>query len=383
MSERRRFLGQILGAGCAASLAGLERAELLAQDVAPPGARLEVEEGGIAPRPARWYEKLPDDWVECGLCPRGCKVSHDERGTCGVRENRGGTFYTLVHSRPCSLVLDPVEKKPFFHVLPGAGALSVATPGCNLDCKSCQNWEIAQARPEQIPTQTLTPKDVVRIARQRRAPLVACTYTEPVVFAEYCFDIAVAGNRRGVKTVLVSNGYIQERPLQDLCEVIAAYKVDLKAFTDSFYRDYCAGELKPVLDTLKRLKRFGTWTEIVVLLIPTLNDSASEIRDLARFVRDEVDPEVPVHFTRFHPSYRLTNLPATPVSTLERARTVAMEQGLRFVYLGNVPGHPGENTYCPDCQTLLIRRLGMATVENRLEKGTCPDCHRKIPGIWS
>jgi pyruvate formate lyase activating enzyme len=212
---------------------------------------------------------------------------------------------------------------------------------------------------------------------------VACTYNEPVVFSEYVLDIAVAGRAVGVRTVMISNGYVQEQPLADLCREIAAYKVDLKGFDAGFFKQHTGGELKYVLDTLRRLRKHGTWTEIVALIIPTQNDSEAETRALARFVRDDVGPETPVHFTRFHPSYRLQNLPSTPVTTLERCRNAAMAEGLRFVYLGNVPGHPGENTYCPGCGKALIRRYGMAVAENRLKGGACPDCHRAIPGIWS
>ena len=230
---------------------------------------------------------------------------------------------------------------------------------------------------------TLTPADVVMLAKKKGAPLVACTYNEPVVFSEYVLDIAVAGRAVGVRTVMISNGYVQEQPLADLCREIAAYKVDLKGFDEGFFKQHTGGELKHVLDTLRRLRKHGTWTEIVALVIPTQNDSEAETRALARFVRDEVGPETPLHFTRFHPSYRLQNLPSTPVTTLERCRNVAMAEGLRFVYLGNVPGHPGENTYCPGCGKVLIRRFGMAVAENRLKGGACPDCHRRIPGIWS
>lgn len=371
MSSRREFLSAF-GGGCAGCLAGLG-AE----------AQGKVEEDGLAPRPARWYKKLPEDWVQCGLCPHGCRVSDQERGNCGVRENRGGIFYTLVHSRPCTVAVDPIEKKPFFHLLPGATAFSLATAGCNFTCKACQNWEIAQARPEQVRSIKMTPEQVAAAARQRGSPVIACTYTEPVVFSEYVLDIAAAGRQAGLKTVVVSNGYIQEQPLADLCQLLAAYKVDLKGFTDASFKEHCGGELKYVLDTLRRLRKHGTWTEIVTLVIPGFNDSPAEIRTLARFVRDELGAEVPLHFTRFHPAYRLTNLPATPVPTLERCRQVAIEEGLRFVYLGNVPGHPGENTYCPGCQKLLIKRLGMVMIENRLKKGACPDCQRKIPGVWA
>jgi pyruvate formate lyase activating enzyme len=385
-SGRRTFVARLAAscAGCAlAGTRGLD-AEVGAfplQDAAP--GRVRVEEGGLNPQPARWYKTLAEDWVQCGLCPHGCRISDGERGTCGVRENRRGRLYTLVHSRPCSLALDPVEKKPFFHLLPGSLALSLATAGCNFWCKCCQNWEIAQARPEQVPTTTLTPEDAVTLARGKGAPLIACTYTEPVVFSEYVLDIATAGRKAGVRTIMISNGYVQEQPLADLCREIAAYKVDLKGFNEAFFKDHCGGELKHVLDTLRRLKAHGTWTEIVALIIPTQNDSVAEIRSMARFVRDELSPEVPLHFTRFHPSYRLANVPSTPVPTLERCRDTALAEGLKFVYLGNVPGHPGEHTYCPGCGKVLIRRMGMAVVENRLRAGACPDCHRRIPGIWS
>jgi pyruvate formate lyase activating enzyme len=384
VSGRREFLARLAasGAGCAlAGEAALEAAP--GQDPFAAGPALRVEEGGLNPTPARWWKSLPDGWAECGVCPRACRISEDERGTCGTRENRKGKLYTLVHSRPCSLAIDPVEKKPFFHVLPGSTALSLATAGCNLECKCCQNWEIAQSRPEQVPSMALAPADVVALARSKGARLVACTYTEPVVFSEYVLDIAAAGRRAGVRTVVVSNGYVQEQPLADLCREIAAYKVDLKGFDPAFFKQHTGGELKHVLETLRRLRKHGTWTEIVALVIPTQNDAEAEIRALARFVRDEVGEETPVHFTRFHPSYRLQNLPSTPVPTLERCRAVATGEGLRFVYLGNVPGHPAESTYCPGCGKLLVRRFGMAVAENRLKAGACPDCHRAIPGIWS
>jgi len=384
--DRRAFLSQLAGSCTACALSGLRPADAEAAGLrlsAPVTDLTSVEAGGLKPQPARWYKTLPESWVQCGLCPHGCRISDDERGTCGVRENHGGELFTLVHSRPCSIALDPVEKKPFFHVLPGTSALSLATPGCNLWCKACQNWEIAQARPEQIPSRTLTPADAVTMARRQGAPLIACTYTEPVIFSEYVLDIAVAGRPMGVRTVMISNGYVQEAPLADLCREITAYKVDLKGFDPVFFEQHCGGKLSAVLDTLRRLRKHDIWTEIVALIIPTQNDSVAEIRKLARFVRDDLGPEVPVHFTRFHPAYRLANLPATPVATLERCRDVAMGEGLKFVYLGNVPGHPGGNTYCPACGEVLIQRLGMAVVKNRLESGACPDCRRPIPGVWT
>ena len=381
MRTRRELVVAGLGAAAAAALDsrfGVVRAE----DPAPRGALPPPVPGG-AVHPARWWAPLPGSGVACGLCFRGCRIAEGSRGHCGVRENRRGALVTLVHSRPSALALDPIEKKPFFHVLPGASALSLGTVGCNLHCRWCQNWEISQARPGDVPASTLTPEAVALLAERQGAPVVACTYSEPTIFAEYVLDIAVAGKGRGLKTVVVSNGTIREEPLRDLCGVLAAYKVDLKTFSDRTYREQCGGELKPVLDTLRRLARANVWTEVVVLLIPGLNDSEAELRALCRFVRDDVGPETPIHFTRFHPTYRLTNLPPTPVATLERARELAFAEGLSFAYVGNVPGHPGESTWCPGCRARLVRRVGMATVENRLVKGACPACGRAIPGVWA
>jgi pyruvate formate lyase activating enzyme len=384
---RRDFVGRLAASCAGCALAGaLERpteALPLLQDAAGPGARARGGGSGTNPVPARWQTPLGDGLAQCGVCARACAIAPGARGHCLTRENRDGTIHTLTYARACAVGLDPVEKKPFFHVLPGRMAFSIATPGCNLHCRCCQNWEIAQVRPEDVPTALLPPDAVVAAARERTAPLVACTYTEPTISAEYVTDVAAAARRAGLRTLVVSNGYLQEAPLAALCREIAAYKVDLKGFDAAYYRMHTGGELVHVLDTLRRLKRNGTWTEIVTLVIPTQNDSEEETRALSRFVRDELGPEVPLHFTRFHPAWRLQNLPPTPVATLERCRHVAMDEGLHFVYLGNVPGHPGESTYCPGCGRVLIRRVGMATVHNDLSGGACPDCRRPVPGIWS
>jgi pyruvate formate lyase activating enzyme len=356
----------------------------LAQDTAGGSELVTPEEQGLPYTPARWWKELEGGRVECGLCPRKCRVADRERGTCGVRENRDGGYYTLVHSRVCAVHLDPIEKKPFYHVLPGRAALSIAAPGCNIECKFCQNWQIAQVRPEQVKTVELTPASVAGLARRHGAPTIACTYTEPVVWSEYVQDTARAGKRHGLRTLLVSNGYIEPGPLGELLEVLGAVKIDLKAFTERFYRDSCRGELAPVLDTLRLLRKKNVWTEIVVLIVPTLNDSDEELRELARFVKNDLGPEVPVHFTRFHPSYRLKNLPPTPVRTLERARDISRAEGLSFVYVGNVPGHAGNHTYCPRCERLLIRRIGYKVLGAAdLAGGRCPHCEAPIPGIWT
>jgi pyruvate formate lyase activating enzyme len=337
---------------------------------------------GLSSHRARWWKALGQGKVECQLCPHQCRVADRERGTCGVRENRGGTYLALSYARPCAIHLDPIEKKPFYHVLPGKTALSVGAPGCNIQCKFCQNWEISQVRPEQVKTFTRSPDQIVRLAKRRGAPTIAATYSEPVVWSEYVHDIGVAAKRAKLRMLMVSNGFIQRRPMSDLLGVLSAVKIDLKAYTDTFYRKQCGGQLRPVLDTLRLLAKRKVWTEIVVLVIPGLNDSDKEARALARFVRKDLGSSVPVHFTRFHPSYRLQNVPSTPVQTLTRVRRAAMSEGLKFVYVGNVPGHPGNHTYCPGCKKIVIRRVGMATVKNDLIGGKCPSCKRAIPGVW-
>lgn len=337
---------------------------------------------GIAAVPARWWKSAGELRVECELCPNKCRVADRERGTCGVRENRDGKYFTLVHSRACALHLDPVEKKPFFHVLPGATALSLAAPGCNIQCKFCQNWEISQVRPEQVPLKQASPASLVQLAHRMDAPCIACTYSEPVVWSEYVFDIAAAARKADLRTLMVSNGFIESGAMSDLAEVVSAVKIDLKSMTDRFYREQCIGKLNPVLDTLRLLHRKQIWFEIVMLLIPGLNDSQQEARDLADFVKHELSADVPVHFTRFHAAYRMQNLPSTPVATLTRARETALEQGLHYVYVGNVPGHPGSHTVCPGCHQVLVKRVNMATVQNRIRGGACPDCKTKIAGLW-
>jgi pyruvate formate lyase activating enzyme len=321
--------------------------------------------------------------LTCELCPRKCVVADLERGYCGVRENRQGTYYTLVHSQPCSINVDPIEKKPFFHVLPGTSALSLATPGCNVLCKFCQNWELSQARPEQLPAQDLPPSAVVELARRRRCRSIAFTYSEPVVFYEYVLDTATITAGSDLRTVVVSNGYINKEPLEKLIEKADAIKIDLKAFREEFYEKYVDGKLEPVLETLKTLRVHGRWFEIVTLLIPGLNDSPEEIADLSRWIMDNLGPDVPIHFTRFHPTFQMTDLPPTPRASLERAHDIARKAGIHYVYLGNLPGHEYENTFCHHCSKPIILRYGYFIRENRLKNGKCPDCGTTVPGIWS
>jgi len=336
----------------------------------------------IGVKEAEFYERLEGKKVRCTLCPHGCVVANRERGICGVRENRDGTYYTLVYGNPCALHTDPIEKKPLFHFLPGASAFSISTAGCNFECRFCQNWNISQFRPEQVTSIDLPPEKTVQRAKREGAEVIAYTYGEPVIFYEYMCETARLGKKEGLRSVMISNGYIREQPMRRACEVLDAVKIDFKGFTEKFYREVCSGTLRPVMDTLVLLKRTGIWFEIVVLLVPTLNDSASEITDMTHWMVDNLGPDVPVHFSRYYPCYKITNIPRTPVATLERAREIAMNAGIRFVYIGNVPGHKAESTYCPKCGKVLIQRLGYFVKVSGLKKGACKYCGEEIPGVW-
>ena len=306
-----------------------------------------------------------------------------DRGECGVRENREGKYYSLVYGNPCAVHLDPIEKKPFFHVLPKTNALSLAAAGCNVNCKFCQNWEISQSRPEQVRAIDFPPDRVAEAAGRYGCPTIAYTYSEPTVYYEFMFDTAVEARKRGIRSVVVSGGHINPEPLEALTKTVDAIKIDLKAFTPEFYKTYVRGELRPVLESLALIHKSGTWLEVVYLVIPTLNDSIGDIRRMARWMAETLGTDVPLHFTRFSPMYLLKNLPPTPVSSLEAARNAAREEGLRFVYIGNVPGHEGENTVCPKCRTLLIQRFGFQIQKNILKGGACPNCRTAIPGLWT
>ncbi len=332
---------------------------------------------------AAYYKKLPEMEVECQVCPRKCKIGDIERGYCGSRENRGGIYYTLGYALPCAVHVDPIEKKPFFHYLPGTRSFSLGTAGCNMDCKFCQNWEMSQARPEQTDNYHLPPKETVEAAAKSSSATIAFTYSEPaIVTYEYMLDVAKEGNKAGIKTVMVSNGYINREPMLEACKHLGAVKIDLKAFTEKYYKDVCDATLKPVLDTLLLLRDAGVWYEIVYLVLPTLNDSDSELSAMSRWVAKELGADVPMHFSRFYPIYKMKKLPQTPISTLERARRIALDAGLRYVYIGNVPGHEAENTYCPACRKLVVRRTGYSIREMKISAGKCAHCGGRIAGVW-
>ncbi|MFC2156653.1 AmmeMemoRadiSam system radical SAM enzyme [Acidobacteriota bacterium] len=373
--NRRTFLRATGGLGLAAGTGGL-------LDVVTDAYAF-GSEANLSETEARFYKKLDDREIECSLCPRECRLGDKERGYCGVRENRGGTYYTLVYGKACAIHVDPIEKKPFFHFLPNSKALSIAAAGCNVNCKFCQNWEISQVRPEQIDHVDLNPKQAVSSALKYECPVIAYTYTEPVVYFEYMYDTAIEARKKRVKNVVITGGHVNKDPLLELIKVVDAIKVDLKAFNQDFYTKYVRGELKPVLEAVEIIADSPVWLEIVYLVIPNLNDTQEEIRMLSRWLISSVGPHVPLHLSRFHPMYLMKNLPPTPVSTLETLRKVALDEGLHYVYLGNVPGHLGENTYCPRCGNKIIPRIGYQVQGVELNKGNCKFCKNPIAGVWT
>ncbi len=340
-----------------------------------------IENEAAAMHRASFYEKLSGGFVQCNLCPNRCILSNKQIGLCKVRQNINGELYTLNYGKISSQHVDPIEKKPFFHVLPGAKAYSIATTGCNMRCSFCQNWNISQVFPREVRSAEMTPREVVDDALKSGAEVIAFTYNEPTIFYEYMFDIAKLAKEKGLKTVVVSSGYINPEPLKELLPYIDAYKIDLKALKESFYQKLTGGHLEPVLEAMKIIKEQGVWLEIVNLLIPGENDSEEEIREMARWIKENLGDDVPLHFSAFHPDYKLLNLPPTPLETIIKARNIAMEEGLKFVYTGNVIYPEGESTYCPNSKKLAIGRQGYLIFENNLIDGECPD-GEKIPGIW-
>ncbi len=332
---------------------------------------------------ALFYESLSDNKIKCKLCPRGCIITDGSRGYCRVRQNQGGKLFSLVYGKACTKNCDPIEKKPFFHVLPGTKSFSIATVGCNFACRFCQNWDISQASPESFEVKETLPVRIVEEAKAAKARSIAYTYSEPIIFYEYMLDCAKAAKAENIANVMVTNGFIKEEPLRKILQELTAIKIDFKAFSDSFYEKVCEGELEPVKRTLKIISETKTWLEIVVLLIPTLNDSEDEIKRMSQWLTKEVGNKVPLHFSRFTPMYKLRNLPPTPLDTLQKAREIAMKEGMQFVYIGNVPGHEGENTFCPSCKKILIRRFGYSILENHIKGGNCSFCNSEIPGVWT
>ncbi len=340
------------------------------------------ERGYMLPKESPFYTSLGGGTVMCLLCPRGCTVSAGKRGYCEVRENRKGKYYSLVWGNPCAIHVDPVEKKPFFHLLPGTTSFSIATAGCNLTCKFCQNFDISQARPENTENYRLSPAAFVKEAISTRSATVAYTYVEPTIFFEYMLDCAKAVKEAGLLNVMHSNGFINPAPRGQLAKYLTAANIDLKGFTENYYASMCEGRLAPVLDSIRGYKKAGVHVEITTLVVPTRNDDIPTISKMCEWIRDAVGKETPLHFSRFTPLYKLTNLPNTPVETLEAAHAAAKRAGLEYVYIGNVPGNRYESTYCPKCSEMLIFRMGYFVGEVKIKKGKCAFCGYPIAGIW-
>jgi len=343
---------------------------------------------------AMLYEKLSDDRVRCNLCAHRCMIADGKKGVCQVRENQGGALYTLVYGRTISQHVDPVEKKPLLHFYPSSTAYSIATPGCNFHCRWCQNWEISQMVRERhlILGEEASPEEIVAAARRAGCRSIAYTYTEPSVFFEYTYDTARLAHAAGLANIYVTNGYMTEEMLETFNPprpprnggghdpYLDAANVDLKAFRDETYRKYVGARLQPVLDSLKVMKRLGVWVEVTTLVVPGVNDDPAELQDAAHFVAEELGVETPWHISRFFPNYEMTGVPPTPISTLRRAREIGLEAGLRYVYVGNVPGEA--NTLCHGCGRLLIRRSGYWILENDVRSdGSCPDCGTPVAGV--
>ncbi|MEM4390171.1 MAG: AmmeMemoRadiSam system radical SAM enzyme [Candidatus Micrarchaeia archaeon] len=331
---------------------------------------------------ALYWRVLKGDALQCTLCPHWCTILEGKRGKCRVRENRHGRLYSLVYGKPSAIQIDPIEKKPNFHFLPGTWSYSIGTVGCNLRCAFCQNWQLSQASPGDLPHYDLPPKAVVEEALRYGCASISYTYNDPVVFIEYVMDTARLARPRGLKNVFVTAGFINPQPLDELCGLIDSAHVDLKGFSEQFYKEVSGARLEPVLATLKTLKRKGVWFEVIHLTVPGLSDDPDEIRMMCEWMRENLGTEVPLHFTQFHPEYKMLTTPVTPVATLERAHAIAKDVGLEYVYVGNVPGHPLENTYCPRCGKMLIERWGFEILKNLIPEGICPYCGKKLAGVW-
>ena len=330
---------------------------------------------------ALFWEKSRGKTVQCHLCPRHCVISPGERGNCRVRENRNGKLYSLVYGEACAAAIDPIEKKPLFHFLPGSRAYSIGTAGCNLHCKFCQNWTTSQANPEDVPVEKLSPKDIVAHAVKSGCKSIAYTYNEPVVYYEYVLETAKLAKKKGIKNIIVCSGFINQEPLLEWCKYIDAANIDLKGFTDDYYKKVTTAWLQPVLDTIKTLHEKKVWLELTNLIVPTLNDDMKTIKKMCEWIVKELGTDVPLHFSAFFPCYKLQNLPPTPPETVLKARKAALKAGINYVYAGNIHTEKEGNTYCPKCSKLLVKRKWFEVVENNIKAGKCPSRH-KIPGVW-
>ncbi len=379
--SRRKFLKLgLAGIGGISLLTGSSRKSFSSSPDAehPPGARL----GLVKPEPSIWFEKLENNKLKCTLCPKFCELKVGHRGPCRVRENRDGKGYTLAYGNPALIQEDPIERKPYFHVLPGSRSLSIATAGCNLSCKFCEVWDMALTAPEELYAYEVSPEETIEYASESKVGSLSYSFGEPVVFYEYMKDIAVRAKETGLLNLMHTAGYINREPLEEISGYLDGVNVDLKSIENSFYKEIVGGELQTVLDTLRYLRKKNMHIEITNMVIPTLNDDRKQIKKMCDWIVRNLGPSIPVHFARFYPLYKLSGLPRTPVATLDMARETAMTAGLEYVYVSRVTGHEGENTFCPKCNNKIISRVGFVIDEINIDRGRCEYCKNLIPGRW-
>jgi pyruvate formate lyase activating enzyme len=341
-----------------------------------------IEDKGIYKKLALFQEETPRGTM-CRICPNECVLKEGETSKCNNRRVHDSKLWTMAYGNPCSVNIDPVEKKPLYHFFPGSRAYSIATAGCNLVCLNCQNWTISQISPDKTRNFDLLPENVVGESVKSNCRSIAYTYSEPVTFYEYTFDTAVLARKSGVKNIVKSNGYINQEPLKKLCTVVDAANIDLKSFNDSTYLRLTGGKLQPVLDSLKTYRDSGVWLEITNLIVPTWTDNLDEIAKMCKWLSDNGFKDNPIHFSRFYPIHKLEQLPPTPVEILDKAASIAESEGLRYVYTGNVPGNEKSDTKCPSCGNTVIGRQGFRVTINNLNDGKCNKCGKEVKGVWS
>jgi len=343
----------------------------------------ETEAKDVPLKEAMFYKNLGNGVIECQVCFRECVLREGERSFCRNKENRKGKFYSLVYGKPSAVHIDPVEKEPSFHLLPGSSILCFGTTGCNFRCRFCQNWHLSQRSIEEMDYYTISPEEAVELAIEKKVPTLSFTYNEPTSFYEYVYDITRIAKKKGLKILWHSNGSMNPESLKELLKYTDAVTIDLKGFTKEFYTNVSSAQLEPVLRTLKIIHEEKVWLEIVNLVIPTLNDNPEDIKKMCLWIKENLGKDVPLHFTRFFPSYKLTSLSATPIETLEKAHKVAKDSGLEYVTIGNVPGHRYNSTFCPSCEKNIIHRIHFTILEKNIKDGKCKFCGSPIPGIWT
>ena len=341
-----------------------------------------IREANLSKFEAMYYHQRPDKVVQCQLCPNRCIIPNLGRGLCSVRINLEGKLYSLVYGKPVAVHVDPIEKKPLSHFLPGTTAFSISSAGCNLGCLFCQNWQISQVKPEEAEHRNIEPEKLVELAIEAKSPTIAYTYTEPTIFYEYMLATAKLAKKKGLRNIMHSCGYINPAPLKELLKYMDACNIDLKGFSEEYYRQMSNGRLAPVLEALKTVKHQGVWLEITNLVVPGKNDDPKMVRAMCKWIKTNLGPDVPLYFSAFYPQYRLQNLPPTPIDTLEKAYAIAKDEGLNYVYIGNAFGHVKEHTYCPKCGRIVIKRLGFSVEENNALNGKCRFCGHRIAGVW-